>query len=140
MGPHASRRFHIIVDAFDCEGRLLADKEAIESLIIKLAELAEMKILAGPYVVRGVAENPGITAFTIIDFSHISIHTFTQTNEFCLDLFSCKSFDYRKVVSYVKEYFSLDDCKVNTSQVRYDQIPLERMPDSFLPSEYFKGT
>jgi len=38
-----------------------------------------MKILFGPKVINGVDENHGLTAFCVIDFSHISIHTLTKT-------------------------------------------------------------
>lgn len=136
MISHTSRRFHIVVDAFDCDSELLSNAEAIKDLLIKLADLAEMHILKGPVVAEGISENPGITAFAIIDFSHISIHTFTSSNEFCLDLFSCKRFNYNKVTRYIKSFFKLDDSKMHTSLVRYEQIPVERISELFDPSEY----
>ena len=100
-----SRRFHFVVDAFDCDVKLLSDKKFLNNLVIKIAKLLDMKILEGPVVISGIPENPGVTAFAVIDFSHISIHTFTNSREFCLDIFSCKTFDYKKLDNFVKNTF-----------------------------------
>ncbi len=138
VDSYTSRRFHIVLDAFGCEEKKLSDKKAISSLILKLASLVDMKILAGPIVVDGIPENPGVTAFAIIDFSHISIHTFTKNGEFCLDVFSCKYFDSQKVINFVKEYFSLLDNNIYSSVVRYDQMNINRTFDTFSPEKYLK--
>jgi len=117
MAQKSSRRFHLIIDAVDCDNTKLTDKKLLETFILELAKLIDMKILAGPYIIEGQPYNPGITAFTIIDFSHISIHTFTQTNEFCLDIFSCKQFDEQVAVDFVKKTFGSDDQQLNIIRV-----------------------
>lgn len=136
MVESTSRRFHIVLDAVGCDSNLLNSKVAIEKLITNLADLVSMKILKGPIVADGIPENPGISAFAIIDFSHIAIHTFTHTNEFCLDVFSCRNFDFELVKKYIKKFFCLNNNQLNVSVVRYEQFPIERMLNSFKPSEY----
>ena len=116
-----SKRFHIIIDAFDCDKTLLADKAFLLQFIKKVAKMLNMKILKGPEVAKGVPANPGLTLFAIIDFSHISIHTFTNPREFCLDIFSCKPFNYKKLENYVKWTFNLKNKQIFKSAVKYDR-------------------
>jgi|GEM_PF-610364 len=133
-----SRRFHIIVDAFECDEKLISDGLFIEETIKEIAKMLGMRILEGPVVTNGVPENPGLTAFAIIDFSHISIHTFTDEKEFCLDIFSCKPFSYKQVIAFVKKRFHLKHDQIYKSTSRYDQLDIEYDKDSFSPKEYLK--
>ncbi|MBI2268092.1 MAG: S-adenosylmethionine decarboxylase [Candidatus Blackburnbacteria bacterium] len=114
-----SRRFHIIIDAFNCDIPPLSDKDKIKNIICKIASLCDMTIAHGPVAIDGIPENPGVTGFAIIDFSHISIHTFTKERELCIDIFSCKKFDYQKVKSYIKKEFSLLNENIKYLEVKY---------------------
>lgn len=95
-----------------------------------------MKILKGPETAAGIPVNPGLSTFAIIDFSHISIHTFTNTKEFCLDIFSCKEFDSKKLENFVKQTFKLSNKQIFKSIVRYDQLNIERNRKSFSSKQY----
>ena len=81
-------------------------------ILSELPALIGMKVLAGPYVIEGVPENPGWTGFVIIDKSHISIHTFYEGNGVSIDVFSCKTFDEGVVLRYLEKHLSFK--KVNT--------------------------
>ena len=81
-----SSRFHLVIDAFNCDSDKLGSKDELVKMIKDISELLNMKIISGPIVADGIEINPGLTAFAIIDFSHISIHTFTDKNEFCIKL------------------------------------------------------
>ncbi len=118
---YISRRFHFVLDAFDCNMALLENKAFLVKLVKDIAKLIDMKILKGPVLAKGVPANPGYTIFTIVDFSHISIHTFTKSNEFCLDVFSCKSFSYKKLEKFIKQTFKLTDKKILKCIVKYDR-------------------
>jgi len=118
MTGNKSRRFHIIVDANNCDPVLITDKNIVEKAIRDLANMCEMKILHGPVVIEGLPINPGVTGFAIIDFSHISVHTFTPSNEICVDIFSCKEFNYDDVKGYVKKTFNLDDASTKIIDVK----------------------
>ena len=121
MNKHSvPKRFHLIIDAFDCDIALLSDKIFLKKLIRSIAKLLDMKIIKGPEVVNGIPKNPGITAFAIIDFSHISIHTFTKSKEFCLDIFSCKPFSYKRMEKFVKKTFNLKGKQILKSIVKYN--------------------
>ncbi len=119
MAEHISRRFHIIIDAYNCKPEVLSDGAKVKYALEEIAKLCQMHILHGPVIIEGVPENPGITGFCIIDFSHISIHTFTATGEMCVDVFSCKQFDYEKVKEFAKKTFELDDRFIEYMEVQY---------------------
>jgi S-adenosylmethionine decarboxylase len=112
----------MIFDASNCDEKLLADPELLEYMINSVAEKIKMNILVEPLVVMGVPENPGLTAFCIIDFSHISIHTFTNEKEFCLDIFSCKKFDYKEAYDFIQGIFKLDKKDIRCGIVDYDTL------------------
>lgn len=118
-----ARRFHLIIDAFDCDAKLLADKAFLVELVHRITEEVGMHILKGPEYADGIPENPGVSVFAIIDFSHISIHTFTNYREFSLDIFSCKPFDYQKAEDLVKSSFKITDQQV--SRLVVDSSSLE---------------
>lgn len=117
--PSSSRRYHIIIDAYNCQDERLSDTGKIDKAIRGIAKLCGMTLLHGPVVLEGVPENPGVTGFAIIDFSHISIHTFTKDRELCVDIFSCKPFNYEKVKNYVQKAFALDGEYIKYIEVEY---------------------
>jgi S-adenosylmethionine decarboxylase len=104
-----ARRYHIIIDAVDCNPELITDKDKVGKAIMDITGLCQMQILHGPVVIEGLPTNPGITGFAVIEFSHISVHTFVPSNEICVDIFSCKEFDQDAVKKHVKETFGLKD-------------------------------
>lgn len=117
--PNSTRRFHIVIDAYNCKPEQLEDKGKIDQVIREITSLCKMSILHGPIVIEGQPDNPGVTGFAIIDFSHISIHTFTADKEVCVDIFSCKPFDCEKVRKYVEEAFELENGSVKYVEVKY---------------------
>ena len=72
-----------------------------------LIKAIDMKILAGPYVkyceVKG---NTGITAVTIIETSHITLHSWDELSPALvqLDVYSCKELDEKIVFDYLYKF------------------------------------
>lgn len=89
-------------------------EELIMNTLLTLPPLIDMKILDGPHIVKGTEENPGWTGFEIIDKSHIAIHTFSKTNAISVDVYSCKTFNAKKIVNYLKNSLSLDSVSART--------------------------
>jgi len=87
-------------------------EEEITEILLGLPSEIDMKILAGPMVVRGAEENPGWTGFVIIDKSHIAIHTFDEGSRVSMDVFSCKPFEGEKVLRYIRERIRFNKLKV----------------------------
>ncbi len=76
-----------------------------------------MHILAGPLVSEGIPENPGLSGVILIDYSHISIHTFTATGEALVDIFSCKPYKQEDAVKATLDYFNVSEDKARVKEV-----------------------
>lgn len=114
-----TKRYHFIFDASDIDIQLLTDKGFIKKILTETIDLLNMHVLEGPYVVEGIDENPGLSGFCIIDFSHISIHTFTNPKEALIDIFSCKPYEPEKVKQYLLEQFKITEQNVKFFEVKY---------------------
>lgn len=110
-------RFHIILDLEKVDNQILNDEEGLKKFLVDVTEKVEMHVLFGPVVVSGIPENPGLSGFVIIDYSHISAHTFTNNGEAEVDIFSCKPFEQEKAKEAVLNYF-----KVPESSVRFQEV------------------
>src|SRR5689334_12846347 len=95
-GMHA-KRFHNIYDIQNCNDKI-ADREVLRQFIEDVAKATEMQIIEGPIIAAGVESNPGLSGIAIVDFSHISIHTFTDYKGALIDVFSCKEYNRDKVL------------------------------------------
>lgn len=102
-----SKRFHLICDLANCNNKI-DNKEEIESFLKSLVSEISMNILDGPHIKEGIPQNPGLSGVVIIDFSSITIHTFTDTNESLIDIFSCKPFDKDKAADFCVDFFKAD--------------------------------
>ncbi|HEY1074174.1 MAG TPA: S-adenosylmethionine decarboxylase [Patescibacteria group bacterium] len=100
-------RYHIIIDVSEVSEPALVSQSGINRLLTDLPAKIDMKILHGPVVIEGIPENPGVTGFVVIDFSHISVHTFTQTSQALVDIFSCKKYSQNEAEDFVLRYFGV---------------------------------
>lgn len=111
-----TQRYHNIVDLDHCNNRI-NDPEALTAFLKSLVTATNMSILAGPLSATGIPENPGYSLFVIVDFSHISIHTFTNANEALIDIFSCKPYDREKILKLCKDFFSTAETTAREKEV-----------------------
>lgn len=111
-----TKRFHNILDLDNCNENI-ASRDAVRTFVEKVAKATDMHILAGPLVAQGIAENPGFTALVIIDYSHISVHTFTKNREALVDIFSCKVYDREKVFKVCRDFFGTPETTVRQKEV-----------------------
>jgi S-adenosylmethionine decarboxylase len=111
-----TKRFHNIYDFENCNGKI-GNKDAMRDLVEKIAKAIEMNILQGPIVAEGVKSNPGLSALAIIDFSHISVHTFTKYKEALVDVFSCNEYDRERVLDVVKVLLSTPETTIRQKEV-----------------------
>jgi S-adenosylmethionine decarboxylase len=111
-----TKRYHHIFDFMNCNTNIKNEKK-LRKFIEDVAVSIDMSICEGPIIAKGVAINPGLSALAIVDFSHISIHTFTKYKEALIDVFSCKPYDKKKVLELCKIYFSTDRTKIRQKEV-----------------------
>lgn len=102
---------HLIVDGETAEP---VDIDTINHILTDLPPRIDMHILDGPHIVQGVPENPGITGIEVIDKSHIAIHTFTENNTISIDVYSCKAFNAKQVVDYLKKHIDFSAMTTRT--------------------------
>jgi S-adenosylmethionine/arginine decarboxylase-like enzyme len=84
----------------------LYDQSQIENWIRSLClNGIDMNIMSGPHYYYAQSEiNKGWTATAIIEFSHISLHIWENEGLVEFDVFSCKDFDTRKVMEFIKQF------------------------------------
>lgn len=114
-----TKRYHWIFDAENVPDEVGTNTELVEKALKDIAQLCGMTIVGGPLVLRGVPENPGVTGICVVDFSHISIHTFSNPGEVCIDVFSCKPFDPTLIHNYLKKTFQVGDKDAVYVEVKY---------------------
>ena len=106
---------HLMLDGYGCDREQLEDLSLIYNFLSEYPAKIEMTKIMPPYVFRYDARKPedwGISGFVLIAESHISIHTFPEKNYLSLDIFSCKEFDSKRAISYVKKLFGVQKSEV----------------------------
>lgn len=117
----AAGRYHIIIDVNNVPDPVLNDEDKLTNFLKELPAIIGMSVLKGPVVAAGIPENPGLSGFVIIDFSHISIHTFTEHKQVLVDIFSCKPYDQEVAKKAVMEYLGMD----NLDSAKIQQVSWE---------------
>ncbi len=117
----AAGRFHIIIDVNNVPDPVLSDEEKLTNFLNALPGTIGMSVLKGPIIAAGIPENPGLSGFVIIDYSHISIHTFTNHKQVLVDIFSCKPYDQKVAKTAVMNYLGMD----NLDSAKIQQVSWE---------------
>ncbi len=81
------------------------DEETMEYWLKQLIKAIGMNILYGPKAIYSYKEfNRGMTAFAIIDTSHIVLHSFDETDpaDLQLDVYSCAEFSIDTIFDAMK--------------------------------------
>lgn len=82
----------------------LVDDTQINAYLLKLAEVAEMEVIGGPYT--GEAHEIGFTGW--IHWKTSGAHFYSYRGNpalFTIDIYTCKPFSVKKVVESTKNYF-----------------------------------
>lgn len=111
------KRYHLILDLTGVAPERIEDRDGLQRFLEEFPALIGMHILAGPFIHEGVPENPGLSGIVIIDYSHISVHTFSVFNEAMVDIFSCKPFEQDEAVKSVVDYFQVSSSNVRLKEV-----------------------
>jgi len=115
-----TKRFHHIFDLDHCNEKIRNEESMVE-LVKLIATAVKMTILKGPIVAEGIPSNPGFSALAIVDFSHISVHTFTTFDEALVDVFSCKEFDREHLEEVVRGFLSTPESTVRHQEVLWGE-------------------
>lgn len=101
---------HLTVNAKVDPGFRELPKVDAQRFVGRLMKEVNMKPL-GPlsWATAEDLEFPGQSFVQMITTSHCSLHFFSDENEIYFDLYSCKSFDEKRVVGLLDEVFGLRD-------------------------------
>lgn len=97
---------HLIVDVYGVSNKKLRDKKLLRRILEDLPVKLGMRILKKP-VIREIKSSMypsvGLSGFVILYESHASFHTWPEENFIAIDIFSCKDFDGKKAINYIKK-------------------------------------
>lgn len=117
MTPSLPKHGYGVLLAFDgyaAPSARCADEELLRSVLIGLPEHIGMRRLGEPQIVS--VDEPGIaglSGFTFIMESHISIHTYAERGFVTADVYSCKWFDTDMAARYLAEIFGITSYEQN---------------------------
>lgn len=100
---------HLMVDAYDCDQKVLANANLLYKLLDSLPTELGMRKMIKPYIVstegNNIKDPGGWSGFILIEESHISLHTFVKRGFVTIDVYSCKEFDIKIALKYLKKVF-----------------------------------
>ena len=79
---------HVILDLYECDPKILDNKEEIEKILTDSARLANAQIVSTHF--RKFAPQ-GVTGVVVVAESHISIHTWPELGYAAVDVYTCGS-------------------------------------------------
>lgn len=82
------------------------EEKVVIKFMEKLVDKVDMKIIGGP-IASYVSDtgNIGWTSTLLLSTSHAAMHIWNEWGNIQLDLYSCKEFDEKVVLSHIKETF-----------------------------------
>ena len=108
---------HLTLDIENCSPDKLVDNKFIYDLLNSMPGKFSMSKMTLPYVVWWKdkwAKTPGLSGFVMIAESHISVHTFPEQRYAFFDIFSCRHFDAKPIIDFIKKEFGSNKVTVHT--------------------------
>ena len=97
---------HTISNVFRCNPLAIRDAGTIYNFNKALVKKIDMKSYGPPQIVHfGTGNKAGFTLVQLIETSNICAHFVEETNDFYLDVFSCKEFKQDAVESVIRDFF-----------------------------------
>lgn len=108
---------HIKVKLYDAKFDQLKDVELMRSFLTDLVAAAGMRTLGSAHVydikaqlrLQGEEPDPdepeGVTGVVVLSTSHVAVHTWPHRSYLVMDLYSCRDFSSRPVLSTIRDYF-----------------------------------
>ena len=112
--PQGAYGLLLAFDGYEASNDACANVDLLHSILVELPEKIGMRRIGEP---RSVAvDEPGIaglSGFTFIMESHISIHTYTERGFVTADIYSCKWFDVEVAARFLAEAFGITSYETN---------------------------
>jgi len=104
--PDSAYGILLAFDGYGADRRRCADTGKLYRFLYDLPGTIGMRRLGFPHIVR--VDEPGIkglSGFTFIMESHVSIHTYEERGFVTADVYSCKPFDTARITAMLATYF-----------------------------------
>lgn len=101
---------HLMIDVYDVDDDILENKELIEETFKSIIKSADMKPLSDFNIYKVIQDENSkrdywwVTAFQVINESHISIHTFKWIWFVSMDLYTCSTINADIIVPKIKDF------------------------------------
>lgn len=100
----------LLCTGFCVDKKILTDKIFLSDILKSLPKIIGMNMIRKPLISE--AKNaPGLEGYVPIDVSNITISTYIDNPKFVACIHSCKEFDYKSVIDYLKNKFRCRDMK-----------------------------
>jgi len=116
---------HLLLDIFLTEPDVLTDKKFTRELFKNIIGEINMKAILPITIYQFLSyQNKkkkqtklgGITAFCLLEESHLSCHTWPEENYVAYDIYSCKNFNEKKVINLLRRVLPVK--KINYRVIR----------------------
>ena len=77
---------HLLLELYKCDCEKLNDESFLRCILNRAAKLANATVLS---LISNKFEPQGVTAIALLAESHISIHTWPESNYSAVDIFTC---------------------------------------------------
>ena len=77
---------HLLLELYRCDSEKLNDESFLRCTLNRAAKLAKATVL---HLISNKFEPQGVTAIALLAESHISIHTWPESNYSAVDIFTC---------------------------------------------------
>ena len=114
---------HLLLELYRCDYEKLNDESFLRCSLNKAAKLANATVLN---LISNKFEPQGVTAIALLAESHISIHTWPESNYSAVDIFTCG----RNMIPELSSQFLIEVLKAEEHSLRV----IERNP----PAAVFK--
>lgn len=108
--PYRSCGTHLIADLYGVDSKKLSDLQAIEDLLKRSAHAAGAHIVYSHFHPFGPRQ--GITGVVLLAESHISIHTWPETEFAAVDVFMCGNAEPQRALELIRQALAPASIKV----------------------------
>jgi|TARA_Y100000310_G_C20563754_1_gene754421 S-adenosylmethionine decarboxylase len=111
---------HLIIELYGCDVGDLMNLNKVYDILRVLPSSMGMNTITLPYVVKWLDKDTkleGVSGFTMIAESHISIHTYPEKRGLFADVFSCRNFHIKRCLDKFMKTFKA---------VNYDKKVIKR--------------
>ena len=115
---------HLLLELYRCDYEKLNDESFLRCSLNRAAKFAKATILN---LISNKFEPQGVTAIALLAESHISIHTWPESNYSAVDIFTCG----HKMLPELASQFLIEALKAEEHSLRV----IERNPPSSVPKQ-----